>query len=343
MFAVDDSRQEDTMTKIALVIGATGGFGSSVSAALLAHGWQVRALHRDPAAASRRCPELRVIDWIEGDAMNKQAVVRAAAGATLVVHGANPPGYRNWRDLAIPMLANSIAAAEAAGARLVFPGNVYNFGPDAVSPISEDAPQNPQTRKGAIRVEMERMLAVAAVRGAHVLVLRAGDYFGPNAPGSWFQNALVKPGKPVQSVTYPGRHDTGHAWAYLPDLAETIARLAAREADLGRFEVFHFGGHNLERGIEMAEAIKGAAGTPDAPIKPLPWWLIQLAAPLVTTFREMIEMRYLWQIPLQLDNTKLVTFLGHEPHTELDEAVGATLEALKCVGRHSAPLAFATA
>lgn len=331
------------MTKIALVIGATGGFGSAVSAALLAHGWQVRALHRDPAAASRRCPELRDIVWIEGDAMNKQAVTRAAAGATLVVHGANPPGYRNWRSLAIPMLANSIAAAEAARARLVFPGNVYNFGPGALSPISEDAPQNPRTRKGAIRVEMERMLADAAARGARVLVLRAGDYFGANAPGSWFQNALVKPGKRVQSVTYPGRHDAGHAWAYLPDLAETIARLAAREAELDRVEVFHFGGHYLERGIEIAEAIRRAAGTPDAPFKPLPWWLIQLAAPLVTTFREMIEMRYLWQIPLRLDNTKLVSFLGHEPHTALDEAVRTTLVALECVGADSARLALATA
>jgi signal transduction histidine kinase len=37
--------------------------------------------------------------------------------------------------------------------------------------------------------------------------------------------------------------------ASFADLRETFEGVT--EADLGRFEVFHFGGHNLERGIEM--------------------------------------------------------------------------------------------
>jgi nucleoside-diphosphate-sugar epimerase len=319
------------MSKIALIIGPTGGVGSATATALLTHGWQIRALHRDPATAARKVPGLSDVAWIKGDAMHRETVIRAGSGAKLIVHGANPPGYRNWRSLAIPMLANTIAAAEAADARLVFPGNVYNFDPDAPTPISELAPQKPCTRKGAVRVEMEQMLADAADRGTRVLIVRACDYFGPNAPGSWFQNALAKPGRPVRSITYPGRHDIGHAWAYLPDLAETIARLAGREPYLGRFEVFHFGGHFLERGIEMAHAIMRAARRPDASIKPLPWRLAYLAAPFVTTFREVIEMRYLWQTPLQLDNAKLVKFLGDEPRTPFDDAVRETLGALGCL------------
>ena len=39
-------------------------------------------------------------------------------------------------------------------------------------PVSEDSPQNPLTRKGAIRVELERRLQAAARRGARV-ILRA--------------------------------------------------------------------------------------------------------------------------------------------------------------------------
>ena len=37
---------------LALVVGATGGFGGATAAALIAHGWRVRALHRNPEAAA---------------------------------------------------------------------------------------------------------------------------------------------------------------------------------------------------------------------------------------------------------------------------------------------------
>jgi nucleoside-diphosphate-sugar epimerase len=56
-----------------------------------------------------------------------------------------------------------------------------------------------------------------------------------------------------------------------------------------------------------------------------PWWLLKLVAPFVVTFRELQEMRYLWQTPLLLDNCRLLQALGSEPHTPLDEAVEATL------------------
>ena len=42
-------------------------------------------------------------------------------------------------------------------------------------------------------------------------------------------------------------------------------------------------------------------------------------------------MRYLWQTPLRLDNTRLVAALGREPHTPLEQAVEATLLGLGCL------------
>jgi hypothetical protein len=41
----------------------------------------------------------------------------------------------------------------------------------------------------------------------------------------------------------------------------------------------------------------------------------------VPLFREVVEMRYLWPVPIGLDNTKLRAFLGQEPHTPLRDAV----------------------
>jgi nucleoside-diphosphate-sugar epimerase len=287
-------------------------------------------LTRDVERARRAEPELGV-EWVAGDAMNTTDVVAAARGVSVVVHAANPPGYRNWRGLALPMLESSIAAAKANGARVVLPGAVYNFGPDTPELIDEQVAQRPVTRKGKIRVEMEERLRQAATDGVAVLIVRAGDFFGPRAGNSWFSQGFVRPGKALSGVTYPGQRDAGHAWAYLPDLAETIVRLLERAEDLAPFEVFHFGGHGFARGVELAEATRRVAGVPTARIRRFPWFAVYVAAPFHETMREMLEMRYLWSRTLLLDNRKLVTFLGEEPHTDLDTALRATLAGLGCL------------
>lgn len=314
------------MRKLVLIVGVTGGLASEAAKALLDHGWTVRGLSREPERAKPRFPALASIDWRAGDAMRAHDVRHAAAGAALILHSANPPRYRNWRGLAIPMLAHSIAAAKAVGARVILPGNVYNFGPGAASPAAEDTPQQPSTRKGRVRVEMEAMLG-----DARSLVVRAGDFFGPYAPASNFANVVVKPGRRLRLIVDPGSAGVGHTWAYLPDLAETIARLADIEEKLGAHEVIHFRGHWLEDGREMMEAIRRAAGNPELPIRRFPWWALTLAAPVVRLAREVAEMRYLWQYPLALDNTKLCRLIGDEPHTPLDAAVATSLQHLGCL------------
>ena len=170
------------VSKTALVIGAAGAFGSHATKALIRHGWTIRALARDPVSAAARLGDRMPVHWLKGDAMDGASVAAAAQGVQLIVHAANPPGYRNWTGTVLPMTDNAIAAASTSGARLVIPGSVYNFAPASGPGIGEDAPQSPATRKGAIRVEMERRLRRASAEGVRVLILRAGDFFGPAAP-----------------------------------------------------------------------------------------------------------------------------------------------------------------
>ncbi len=312
----------------ALVLGATGGIGGELARGLLARGWQVRALHR---GATHPAHWARAIEWRRGDAMNAADVAAAAEGVELVVHAVNPPGYRRWAELVLPMVDNSIAAAERVGARILLPGTVYNYAPDDFggSAIAEDAPQRASTRKGAIRVEMEARLAAAAARGVPVLILRAGDYFGVGTPNSWFASTLVKPGRPVGSIIYPGARGVGHQWAYLPDVAETAMRLLDRSEALPTFARFHLDGHWDADGSAMLDAIQRVVG--QRSVFRLPWSLVRATAPVVPLCRELSEMRYLWRQPLRLSNAALVAELGAEPHTPLDEAVRATLVGLGCV------------
>jgi nucleoside-diphosphate-sugar epimerase len=298
----------------ALILGITGAIGGAVAAALHRQGWQVAALARRPGQAPFP------VEWHQGDARDAAAVRRAAEGCTLLFHGANPPGYRHWREHGLPMLEAALAAAQAVGARLLFPGNIYVFSPASGELVDEATPHTPTTRKGQVRAEMEAMLAAAPAR---TLVLRAGDFFGPGVVNSWFAQAIAKGGRTARTLHTLGT--AGHAWAYVPDLAEAFARLAAIEATLPAHATFHFAGHWDETGRGMAEAAQHALRPRQVPIRPFAWWLTRLAAPFVPVLREAQEMRWLWHHPMRLDNRALEAAIGPEPHTRLDAALAATL------------------
>jgi nucleoside-diphosphate-sugar epimerase len=306
-----------TNPRQALVIGATGGVGGAIADRLLAGGWHVRAINRDPATAAQRSGRSG-LEWVRGDAMVEADVVAAAQGCEIIVHGANPPGYKNWAGLQMPMIRSTIAAAQAAGARILFPGTVYNYGPDAFPRIDERSPQTPRSRKGAIRVRMEQALREA---GVPVLIVRCGDFFGPRPGNNWLSQGIVRAGRPVTSVMAPGPMDVAHTWAYLPDVAETFVRLL--DTDLGAFEVVQMKGHEIT-GRELVAGLEAAAGR-KLKVNRLPWPALMLAAPFNESLREMLEMRYLWNEPVLLDDTALVARLGAEPRTPLVEALRTAL------------------
>jgi nucleoside-diphosphate-sugar epimerase len=238
------------------------------------HGWRIRALSRTTSHASGSTEW----EWVKGDALDQASVLKAAAGVKTIVHAVNPPGYRNWAKLVLPMMDNTIAAVRASRARILLPGTIYNYGPDAF-------------------------------------------------PG------LVTPNSPLNSITYPGRSGVGHDWAYLPDTGEAFAQLMEREAELEDFARFHFRGFWDQDGTEMIAAIRRVSGKRSLPVKALPWFLFKLASPFNETLRELYATGPLWTTPIQLDNTRLVRFLGEEPHTDLDRAVETTLQALGCLGK----------
>ena len=309
----------------ALVLGATGGIGGEVARELLARGWTVRALIRrePPADADAR------IQWQRGDAMDAQAVRRAAEGVGLIVHAVNPPGYRDWATRVMPMLENTISAARAVDARILLPGTFYNYGPGAFPVIAEDAPQDAETIKGRIRVTMEARLREVAAEGVPVLIVRAGDYFGPRPGNAWF-GQVVTPGKPVNVVRRIGKPGVGHQWSYLPDVAAAMASLVSVGERLRPFENVHMHGHWDEDGTQLATAVRRVAGN-NARIAAFPWWAVSLGWPFIRIFRELRELRYLWRQPIRLGGSRLRELIGAEPHTPMDEAVAATLRGLGCI------------
>jgi nucleoside-diphosphate-sugar epimerase len=270
------------------------------------------------------------------------ALARVADGARIVVHAVNP-AYTNdaWRTEAPAMLDQVMALCTRLNARLMLPGNVYNFGVDMPQALTELTPQRAGTVKGAARTAMEHALAQASKNGRlQVVVIRAGDFFGSGS-GTWFDQTIT-PKLTRWRMGYFGTLDIPTAWAYLPDLAQTFVQVAAVHCQqperLAAFEVLHFAGHCLS-GEQWRDALTDVAWEQGwlreggrLSVSALPWGIIRIGAVFNATWAALLEMRYLWTRPHHLVNAKLVRLIGREPHTPLPVAVRASLTDLGLMG-----------
>ncbi len=308
------------MTGRVIVLGAAGQFGRAAAQAFHAAGWQVASQVRG-SSAHAAVPGTEII---EVDARDTESVIAAARGADVVVHALNVP-YTEWAKSAVPLAETAIAAARQNAATLVFPGNVYNYGAGMPAVIDEATPMRPTCRKGAIRVEIEARLRQAADAGTRTIVLRAGDYFGSDGLGSWFDRIVIREIH-AGRLTYPGPLDVVHEWAYLPDLAQALVRLVGARGGLPAFAPFGFTGHAVT-GRTFFQAITRACRR-EFRAGGMPWWLLKLLSPVVPVFRELSDVGYLWTTPHAIDGDALASIIGEVPHTPLDQAIAAALAAL---------------
>lgn len=303
-----------------VVLGGAGRLGRAAAQAFKSGGWHVASLVRGSSAGDA-VPGTEII---EVDARDAESVVAAASGADVVLDALNVP-YADWARLALPFADTAIAAARESGATLVFPGNLYSYGAGMPARIDETTSMHPTSRKGAIRIAVETRLREAAEGGLRTIVLRAGDYFGGEGRGSWFDRIIVREIAAGQ-LTYPGPLDVIHEWAYLPDLAQAMVQLVDQRERLAPFATLGFAGHAVT-GRELAAAISRACRR-NFKIDFMPWRLLKVTGIVVPAFRELTDIAYLWSTPHAIDGARLAQVIGDIPRTPLDQAIAASLAAL---------------
>lgn len=317
------------MTEPVLILGANGRLGRALVTAFAEAGWTVLAQARRPLAYPLTGDVHAILTGIAETAR----LAAEAGGAGVVVHAMNAH-YTRWATEALPLAHSAIAVAKRLDATLMFAGNVYNFGAPMPAVLREDTPQRPSTRKGLIRVQTESLLRDQSASGLRSIVIRAGDFFGGAGVGSWMDLAIAKDLAKAR-IVYPGPLHSAHAWAYLPDLARTFVAVARERTRCAPFETLHFAGSTLT-GRQMAEALTQAAKragifspaqTPA--VRKFPWWALRAGAWVVPMWRELLEMRYLWDEAHSLDESKLTGLVGQVPRTPLDAAMDQTLADLR--------------
>lgn len=275
-----------------IVLGAKGRFGRAAASAFADAGWSVTAFGRNWEASSQMDATR-----VDGDAKDHAALAAACQGHDVIVNAINPP-YEHWAKELPGLTASVIHAARTSGATVMIPGNVYNYGAGMPEVLREDTPWQPTTRKGTLRVEMEHAFKASSVP---TIVLRAGDFMEREKTGNWFDSYIAAKAQ-AGKITYPGPMDQIHAWAYLPDMARAMVHLAERRATFGPFEEFGFEGYTLT-GTELVALISQTIGMRQK-VSGMPWWLLRLIGLVSPQIREVMEMRYLWQVPHGIDGAR---------------------------------------
>ncbi|MBT8408596.1 MAG: epimerase [Alphaproteobacteria bacterium] len=278
-----------------LILGASGRFGRNAAEAFWNAGWRVREFNR-----------------------STDDLIQASAGVDIIVNGWNPP-YTHWaRD--VPRLTKQvIAAAKASGATIILPGNIYGYGRDAGPILGDASPMAARNPLGRIRIEMEAAYKAAPIQ---TIVLRGGDFIDTEASGNWFDKIIVAKAAKGRIVS-PGDPEVPHAWAYLPDLARAAVALASRRDDLTRFETVLFPGYTLSL-QKVASLVEAATGRPQT-VERLNWAPIRIASPFWPMGRKLLEMRYLWSMPHDIDGSRfaalLPEFRATDPLTAMTKAL----------------------
>ncbi|MEJ6393219.1 epimerase [Gymnodinialimonas sp. 2305UL16-5] len=283
------------MPRTALILGASGRFGRNAANALERSGWTIRRFNR-----------------------NRDDLNDAAMGADIIVNAWNPL-YAEWAKVVPGLTQQVIKAARASGARVFIPGNIYVYGANMPPILTRETPHLAQNPLGRLRRDLEDAYRQSGVK---TVVLRGGDFLDTKASGSWFDRIIAKK---VASgvVTYPGDMQVCHAWAYLPDMTDTLVRLANHPEDLPEFLDLPFDGYNLT-GTELVTAMSQVLGRPLRG-KSMAWLPIKLARPFWQEAKYLLEMRYLWNTPHSVDGAELAKWVPERQRTPLHDALRRAL------------------
>jgi nucleoside-diphosphate-sugar epimerase len=298
------------------VVVGKGPVGMTTAAALVERGHQVRVLSRSGG------PSTDAVEHRQVDAADAEALAAASRGAAALYNAVNP-AYHRWPTDWPPVAAALLGAAERTGAVLVTMGNLYVYGRPS-GPMSPSSPLAAVDSKGRVRLAMWTD-ALAAHRAGRVRVAeaRAADFVGPQVPaGSSHlvrQLPTIRAGRRAWVVGDP---DVPRSWAYLPDVAETLATLGTDERAWGR--AWHVPSAPPRSQRQAIGDLATALQLPAVPVSGLPWPLLSAVGLFVPMMREVVGVRHQFDQPFVIDSTGTTATFGLTA-TPWDEVVRATV------------------
>jgi NAD+-dependent farnesol dehydrogenase len=247
-----------------LITGATGFLGKAVARTLAARGHELRVLAR---ARSRLDGLPAKVEIVRGDVLDAQSMKSAAQECAAVVHMAAlvkmwRPDASEFDAVNVGGLRNALAAASAAGARLVYTSSFIAVGPTGKEPADEslshpgDFYRNDYERTKAVADGLARR---AAADGVDIVTVYPGVVYGPGELTDG--NLVAKMVADHMAGRFPGFVGGGDrlwSYSYVDDVAEGHA-FALEKGQAG--ERYFLSGVNATH-LQLFDALRDVAGVP---------------------------------------------------------------------------------
>ncbi len=306
------------------VIVGKGPVGMTTAEELVARGHRVRVLSRS-GGRSTDTVEHRQVDAADAD-----AVTAASRGAAALYNAVNP-AYHRWPTDWPPVAAALLTAAERTGAVLVTMSNLYVYGRPA-GPMTTDTPLAATDVKGRVRIRMwADALAAHEAGRVRMAEARAADFVGPQVPAAQShltrQLPALRKGRRAWVVGDP---DAPRSWAYLPDVAATLATLGTDERALGRAWHVPSAAPRSQRqalgdlAVAMSSPTRRVA---PVPVSSVPWRVLRAVGLAVPMMREVVDVRHQFDQEFVIDATATTATFGLIA-TPWEETVRATAGAV---------------
>ncbi|MGE8079953.1 SDR family NAD(P)-dependent oxidoreductase [Peribacillus loiseleuriae] len=300
----------------ALVLGATGGMGSAIVYELLERGVEITAFARNLEKLNRMFKN-HPVRLVQGDVFNQEQLSHAVRNADIVFHSINLP-YQEWEDKQPILMSNIIDAVKKTGTKLVIVDNIYAYGRNPGTLVTETTRKDPHTKKGKIRLKLNSM---AEDSGVSMLIAHFPDFYGPRAENTLLDytfQAIMKDKK----AQFVGDQTIPREYIYTPDGAKAVCELAMQD----RFEGGHWNipGTSTITGKEIIELVKELTGY-EKKVSTVSKNMIRLLGVFDPGMKEMVEMFYLNEDPVVLDGRKYEIEIGPIPRTPYKEGFRKTL------------------
>jgi dihydroflavonol-4-reductase len=259
------------------VTGATGFVGWHLTQACVASGWDVRAVVRP--GNRKPVPDGAVV--VEAPLAGAE-LSAACDGSDVLVHCAavvRAPSERVFHDVNVGGTKAAVAAAKAAGARLVLISSLAAAGPSPPdAPRSEDDPPAPVNAYGRSKLAAEAVVREAA--GLEWTIVRPAAVFGPRDRGFLPLFAMARRGL----FLAPSRRPVSFTLVHVDDLVRAVQLAVDAPAAAGA--TFFVGHPQAQTVDDILSAIARSLARPYRPWHP-PEFMLGAAARVGDAFWAM--------------------------------------------------------
>ena len=304
------------------IFGAAGATGHAVAPELERRGIAFRAVGRNRARLEREFAAMKQVEIFDADLSDLRSAGAAARGADTILYCVGLP-YPSHHLHPVLMRTTLQAAAQVGVKRVVLVSSVYGYGVPRTSRVSETHPREPATRKGKYRKEQEDLVLDAHAKGTVAgLIVRLPDFYGPHADIG-LANPILRAALAGKTANWVGPVNTKHEFVYMPDSGPVVVELATRADCYG--QAWNFGGAGEINTLDFITRVYRAVG--QAPkYRTFGRGMLKLIGYFNADLREVVEMLYLQETPVILDDSKLIAKLGNVHKTSYDEGIQKTLE-----------------